>query len=713
MTLTKLDLNECLIDSPSFRLFLSENEDAVEQLELKLDRLIKQTNAMVEAGKCYTRSQTAFVNAVEDIGSCLTGDTFVAKALSNIISTLSELSKYQSTLIDQTQRCVARNLSNFVKSTLSPLKETKRHFDKISEDMEHVLLKNSQVSKTKISENEESSNLLMATRSLFQHTAIDYASQLTCLQIRKKHEILDSLVSLLNAHGTFAHQGHETFQEFGGFVRETEKELKGLREESSVLEKTLERHHSLVKRSNAVPVLMRGEQGEIKLEGYLFKRTSNAFKSWHRRWFIIQDNQLVYQKRVLDKEFTVMEDDLRLCTVKPVNDIDRRFCFEIVSPTKNHILQADSVEACKQWIAAMEAGIDAAYNGHPKKRVLESQSLESIDSLRSLTSSGNSSGKSSLLESGKFASQILSVPGNEVCADCQASDPCWASINLCVTLCIECSGIHRSLGVHVSKVRSLKLDDWECTWVQIMLSLGNTIVNKTLEANVDESIVKRATASCSRQEREAWIKAKYIDKAFVDGSAIRQFVSSVSSSEEVPESAESSSDTLKDQLNLLLYKAVIDSDLVSINQWLGHGAVSNWKNAEDGMSCLHRAVQSPETNISEFLLLNGAKVNVCDNLSRTPLHLAVEAGNTRQVCLLIKRGADLTIKDVDGRDAVSIAVNNADADIVTLVRIAMLNEEMKHDEMGGASEEFNKTLGEFSAKATKKSNGDLTKNTSP
>ena len=56
---------------------------------------------------------------------------------------------------------------------------------------------------------------------------------------------------------------------------------------------------------------------------------------------------------------------------------------------------------------------------------------------------------------------FLDVPGNSACADCGNFKPTWASINLGVTLCIECSGIHRGLGVHISKVRSITLDDWE------------------------------------------------------------------------------------------------------------------------------------------------------------------------------------------------------------------------------------------------------------
>lgn len=60
---------------------------------------------------------------------------------------------------------------------------------------------------------------------------------------------------------------------------------------------------------------------------------------------------------------------------------------------------------------------------------------------------------------------------------------------------LECSGVHRSLGVHYSKVRSLTLDDWEPEIVKVMAELGNAIVNKVYEANVT-SDVTRATPKC-------------------------------------------------------------------------------------------------------------------------------------------------------------------------------------------------------------------------
>lgn len=118
--------------------------------------------------------------------------------------------------------------------------------------------------------------------------------------------------------------------------------------------------------------------------------------------------------------------------------------------------------------------------------------------------------------------QFLKIPGNALCCDCGNTEPRWASINLGITLCIACSGVHRSLGVHHSKVRSLTLDQWEPEIVKVMMELGNQVVNKVYEARYKEydadgtnDRIQKATDGCDIAVREAWIKAKYVDKRFV------------------------------------------------------------------------------------------------------------------------------------------------------------------------------------------------------
>ncbi|XP_015160703.1 ADP-ribosylation factor GTPase-activating protein AGD2-like isoform X1 [Solanum tuberosum] len=75
------------------------------------------------------------------------------------------------------------------------------------------------------------------------------------------------------------------------------------------------------------------------------------------------------------------------------------------------------------------------------------------------------------------------VPGNDKCYTCGASEPDWASLNLGILICIECSGIHWNLGVHISKVRSILLDVrvWEPTILDLFRTLGNSYCNSVWE----------------------------------------------------------------------------------------------------------------------------------------------------------------------------------------------------------------------------------------
>ncbi|KAI8882063.1 Arf GTPase activating protein [Backusella circina FSU 941] len=80
--------------------------------------------------------------------------------------------------------------------------------------------------------------------------------------------------------------------------------------------------------------------------------------------------------------------------------------------------------------------------------------------------------------------ELLKNPGNDACADCGARNPRWASFSLGVFLCIRCAGIHRKMGTHISKVKSITMDQWNAEQIDIMRrSGGNSIVNSRINPN--------------------------------------------------------------------------------------------------------------------------------------------------------------------------------------------------------------------------------------
>ncbi|GJZ46571.1 ARF GTPase activating protein [Tanacetum coccineum] len=102
---------------------------------------------------------------------------------------------------------------------------------------------------------------------------------------------------------------------------------------------------------------------------------------------------------------------------------------------------------------------------------------------------------------------LLKLPENRECADCKTKGPRWASVNIGIFICMQCSGVHRSLGVHISKVRSATLDTWLPEQIAFMQNMGNNKSNSFWEAELPPRY--------DRVGIENFIRAKYVDKRWI------------------------------------------------------------------------------------------------------------------------------------------------------------------------------------------------------
>ena len=247
--------------------------------------------------------------------------------------------------------------------------------------------------------------------------------------------------------------------------------------------------------------------------------------------------------------------DLRMASVREARNAERRFCFEVITPQYKRVYQATSEEDMANWINALNSALQNAVEGKSQSHSFtpsgpgdrsSHRDIGSVLTGKSSSYSGHHNHHSPSIsnaanpvnrhrtvgarptyvrtDSNSFEenpSKLLHIVrdndhGNRWCADCNSESKTeWVSINLGIVLCIECSGIHRSLGTHVSKVRSLTLDttSFSTDIVEILLQVGNRISNMVWEANLEEG--QKPTANAMRDQRLRFITSKYVDRAFI------------------------------------------------------------------------------------------------------------------------------------------------------------------------------------------------------
>ncbi|KAK8477181.1 hypothetical protein V6N13_102472 [Hibiscus sabdariffa] len=513
-------------------------------------------------------------------------------------------------------------------------------------------------------------------------------------------------------------------------------------------------------------VMQSAVKGKVQTirQGYLSKRSSSLRGDWKRRFFVLDSRGMLYyyHKQCGKSSGSVSQ----LPSQRNRSDIGSGLFGRWLSSSHHHggvhdeksvahhtdnftnqelhfAVQAESALDQMDWIEKITGVIASLLSSQAPERCLfatpmgsghhrsasESSSLESSDfdhtaveeynTERNLVSAHNERQSSAsqlqrpYLKNEKPINVLRRVCGNEKCADCGAPEPDWASLNLGVLLCIECSGVHRNLGVHISKVRSLTLDVkvWDPLVISLFQSLGNTFANSVWEEllhprsafHVDLTLtgfyksdkpqlllMGKPCHSDSISVKEKFIHAKYAEKLFVckpkdeqrpqsvaqqiweavranDKKAVyRYIVNSEADLNAVYEQSSVSSLTLAKVMLLQEHSHVGNNSSYITGDSSDRSSASSFNLVStsegqttddlDGCTLLHLACETGDIGMIELLLQYGANINVMDSRGQTPLHRCILKGKAVLAKLLLTRGADPKALSREGKTPLELAV---------------------------------------------------------
>ncbi|XP_073407809.1 arf-GAP with GTPase, ANK repeat and PH domain-containing protein 3 isoform X2 [Dendrobates tinctorius] len=360
-------------------------------------------------------------------------------------------------------------------------------------------------------------------------------------------------------------------------------------------------------------------------QGVLLKRSGKSLnKEWKKKYVTLCDNGVLtyhpslhdYMQNIHGKQIDLLRTTVKVPGKRPpratsgapsgqlpgqtgtvyVTEPEESYGFVIVSLSgQSWHFEASIYDDRELWVQAIESQILA--------------SLQSCESTKNKTRLGSQSDALAI-------QSIRSVRGNSLCVDCDTASPDWASLNLGALMCIECSGIHRNLGTHLSRVRSLDLDDWPVELTMVMMAMGNSLANAVWE-HCTEGYTKPSPES-SREEKERWIRAKYEQKLFLCPLP----------ASDVP-------------LGQQLLRAVVEDDLRMVVTLLAHGTkeeVNETYGDGDGRSALHLSAAMANVVCTQLLTWYGVDVKCCDARGLSPLAYARRAGSTECAEILLQYG---------------------------------------------------------------------------